>query len=972
MNKVRLGLGMIVKDEVEDIERILSNYKHLFGEIQITITSPEKRGELESICVAHGAVPSYYDWKSEGHTLFPFDLARNFNMAQFKNSDYYFRLDSDDEIRGVENVGAIAQKAHDNDVSMVLCFYEYSKDQWGNVVAGHNRETFIQLTDNVKWNKHIHENLIAIDKRKLSVVIDPNVVIVHRASEEKAEESSARNLKYLIEEYNRDKEKTDSRTLAYLGRVFFSLQDYEKAIFFLQKHIETSGWDEDRYLSWCYLSELYSVTDKLDLAVSAASEAILERPDYPNAYHQLSFIYYQKQEWMKSIEFGKIGATKKAPDTTMLLDPSATTFRPAVTMALSYFQVGKFSEAKRLFDYAKKMAPTHPFIKDNDHLFQRAVSHRDFISHFTWILNYLRNNDESKAKELVKAIPDEILEEPTMCGIKNTFTEAKTWPDNSVVFFCGSAWEEWSPKSVGSGIGGSEEAVIHMSRELVKLGYDVTVYNSCGSDEGIHDGVKYVNHYKFSKKDFYNILIAWRNNAFEFGLNARKRFLWIHDVPYTLLNSPDECAQTDKAIVLSEYHKSLLAPKFPEEKIFVSTNGVNYKDFEFDEKIERDPNRMIFASSHVRGIIHLLRVWKEIREANPKATLHLYYGWDTYDKMLKEGYCDGKEKAEIVALCNQEGITDHGRIGHRELAKEYLKAGIWVYPSHFPEISCIAAMKAQVAGCVPVFTDFAALKETVKAGIVIPGNAEDPNVFFEWKMALIELLKNPEAQEEIRSLVLKHREEFHWKDVAKQWSEELFSSVESREFIKCRLAWVRSMCTAGEKIVDIGGNKGHTFDGWNRDDVTTVDMDKYEIPNFYQADATNLPFGDKTFDVACLNEVMEHMPDPVSALKEAKRVAKKRIVITVPNEHEWLEEQEPFTTIEMKCKREGKTREELAREGNIAVAFDTKDNYEHLYHVRYYTKELLEQHLREAGIDNYKIIKMNQGVWAFYGCVVEL
>jgi SAM-dependent methyltransferase len=281
-------------------------------------------------------------------------------------------------------------------------------------------------------------------------------------------------------------------------------------------------------------------------------------------------------------------------------------------------------------------------------------------------------------------------------------------------------------------------------------------------------------------------------------------------------------------------------------------------------------------------------------------------------------------------------------------------------------------MKAQVAGCVPVCTDFAALKETVKAGIVIPGNAEDPNVFFEWKMSLIELLKNPEAQEEARKVVLKHRDKFHWKNVAKQWSEELFPSVESRNFIKCRLGWVREQCVMGDKIVDIGGNKGHTFDGWNRDDVTTVDMDKYDIPNFVQANAVDLPFEDKSFDVACLNEVLEHMPDPIGALKEARRVARKRIIVTVPNEFEWLQGQEPFTTIEMKCEKEGKTREEVAREGNVAVAFDTSDNYEHLYHVRYYTKELIESHLKEAGITKYSIQKMNMGPWSFYGIVAEL
>lgn len=970
MSKVRVGLGMICKDEVEDIKRILSSYGKLFDEIQITITSPDKRKELEEVITSFGGTPSYYDWKAEGHKLFPFDLARNFNKEQFKKSDYYLRMDCDDELAGEQNIRSIAQKALDQDVSLVLCFYDYAKDEWGNVIAGHNRETLIKCTDNLFWNKRIHENVLCKDGYENVVVIEKSIKTIHRSSHEKSEESNKRNIEYLIEEYNQDKEKTDPRTLAYLGRVFFGVGDFEKAVFFLQKHIEKSGWDEDRYLSWCYLSELFYLQNDYDKAISCATEAMIERPDYPNAYHQLSYLYCLKEKYKKAIEFGLIGASKKAPESTMIVDPSANTFRPAVTMALAYFHEGDFVKANRLFRYAKSLAPSHPFIKQNEAMFGKAIDHKNFVEKFVWIMNYLKLNDKDKMKDLAKAIPEELLEEPTMAGIKNTFAESNQWADNSIVFFCGSCWEDWSPKSVKDGIGGSEEAVINMANEFTKLGYQVTVYNSCGEDEGVYDGVRYINHYKFNKKDVFNILITWRNNAFMFGLKAKKRFLWIHDVPGSLLNHPDEKAQTDKAIVLSEYHKSLLVDKFPADKCFVSTNGVNYEQFNGKE-VKRDPYRMIYASSHLRGIEHLLRAWKEIKEAVPQANLHLYYGWNTYDKMVTLDSADGSAKAIIEPLTHQDGITEHGRVGHEELAEEYLKAGIWVYPSHFPEISCIAAMKAQVAGCVPVCTDYAALAETVKAGVVIPGNASDPKVFEDFKNALIDVLTNHEYQEEVRKEVLKHRDEFSWADVALQWHRDLFS-IEGREYIDDRLKWVQEQCGKDDKIVDIGGNKGHTFYGWNRDNVTTVDIDKYDIPNFVQADATNLPFEDKSFDIACLDEVLEHMPDPVSALKEAKRVARKKIIITVPNEHEWFKFQEPMMTIEDKMKLEGLTREELARKGNTAVEFYTGDNYEHLYHVRYYTLDMVKEHLMLAGIENYTIKKLNQDVWAFYGVIVEL
>ncbi len=44
-----------------------------------------------------------------------------------------------------------------------------------------------------------------------------------------------------------------------------------------------------------------------------------------------------------------------------------------------------------------------------------------------------------------------------------------------------------------------------------------------------------------------------------------------------------------------------------------------------------------------------------------------------------------------------------------------------------------------------------------------------------------------------------------------------------------------------------------------------------------------LPFDDNSFDTVIMFELLEHVQDPEGILKEAKRVAKKNILITVPN-----------------------------------------------------------------------------------------
>lgn len=49
-------------------------------------------------------------------------------------------------------------------------------------------------------------------------------------------------------------------------------------------------------------------------------------------------------------------------------------------------------------------------------------------------------------------------------------------------------------------------------------------------------------------------------------------------------------------------------------------------------------------------------------------------------------------------------------------------------------------------------------------------------------------------------------------------------------------------------------------------------------------DVQNLSFRNKSFDIVLCQEVLEHVPNPVKAMLELKRVAKKQLIISVPYE----------------------------------------------------------------------------------------
>ena len=59
----------------------------------------------------------------------------------------------------------------------------------------------------------------------------------------------------------------------------------------------------------------------------------------------------------------------------------------------------------------------------------------------------------------------------------------------------------------------------------------------------------------------------------------------------------------------------------------------------------------------------------------------------------------------------------------------------------------------------------------------------------------------------------------------------------------------------------------------------------HEDLSFAQGDAKKLPFADQSFDTVALDHIIEHFSDPVELILEAKRVARKRVVIGIPLMH---------------------------------------------------------------------------------------
>lgn len=749
---------IVILSDLDKLDKCLNGvYKH----VDEIILSVQDKG-FEKIAKKYNAKVYQKDWTDN------FAEAREHSFSK-ATKDWILWLDADDIVENPAKIKRVAEAAQDN-LQGIVANYDYDHDRFGNVTINHWKLRMVKRESDFKWVGAIHENLMSATNASTAKTDDFNIVHKHADG---SEYSCHRNMKIIEAELEKQKEKgeeIDPRLVYYMGITLKSMGVPEQAEKILREFVQTSGWDEQRYDAYLNLAQIGISSKTKSVAIDYALLALKERPDFPDAYFILGEIYYEFEEWEKGIEWILQGLGKKKIDT----DWSVISRKPQALFHLSscYTNLGKFKEANEQLEKLLKIWKKEKAVKKQIKFNNKLQREKDIVDSYFKIFKYLKDFDKKKYQPLIDSFPKTIDDNPALLNMKWKFSEPKQWEDNSIVIHCGESWEDWSPKIVSRGIGGSEEAVIYLSEELTRLGWKVTVFNSAGSQVGVHNGVTYRNHWEFNQNDKYNILIGWRSPwFFNQPYEAKKRYLWMHDVFEKEVFTKNVINNLDKVIVLSKYQRSLW-PNIPEDKIFYSANGVHQENY--DQQVARVKNKLIYASCPSRGLEILLDMWEDIRKEVPSATLNVFYGWGNWIKGNKNHPRRMQWMEQMKEKLKQEGITDHGRVGHKELAREYMSADVWAYPCIFPEISCISAMQAQIAGAIPVIVPYAALAETVQYGY----KTKEKDAFKEgsteeYKKLLIEALgADGWGREE---MIKWAKDKYNWEKVGKEWSDE-FSS----------------------------------------------------------------------------------------------------------------------------------------------------------------------------------------------------
>lgn len=180
-------------------------------------------------------------------------------------------------------------------------------------------------------------------------------------------------------------------------------------------------------------------------------------------------------------------------------------------------------------------------------------------------------------------------------------------------------------------------------------------------------------------------------------------------------------------------------------------------------------HKLFWGSSYDRGLQYLLFMWGDILKKYPDAELHIAYGWDLFLKTHSNNPERMQWKTDIDKLMQQPGIKHYGRVGKEELAKIRQGCGIWAYPTDFQEIFCITAVECQNDGLVPVTMNLAALKETVKAGVLVDGDIRKPEIMENYLQALLNMMGDKEKWEKESHKAHKKAIQYQWNTIAYKW-----------------------------------------------------------------------------------------------------------------------------------------------------------------------------------------------------------
>ena len=333
------------------------------------------------------------------------------------------------------------------------------------------------------------------------------------------------------------------------------------------------------------------------------------------------------------------------------------------------------------------------------------------------------------------------------------FSKEECKVSKNILFYTGYANQLWNHSYMAKkSLGGSEKAVAYLSKQFPN---EYNIYVSGVVENEKIDNVTYIHLNELQNliniTPFHTIICS-RYIAFLEMFNEvsfYQFYIWGHDIHLM----PYGCSLThtqiitkwnksiDGCICQTNWHAKEFERIYPElkNKINIINNGIDIQNHTVNETIKyKKKNKFIYSSCSERGLRIVVELWAKILDLLPDASLVI----SSYNKFPGEKEDDIFIKYIIVNY--PESISHLGQLSVKKLYDEMSSAEYWLYPTSWPETSCITAMEMLANGVICIYYPVAGLVDTMKE-YGIPVNNTD-----EIMDTLISLSNDEERKKELR------------------------------------------------------------------------------------------------------------------------------------------------------------------------------------------------------------------------------
>lgn len=667
--------------------------------------------------------------------ILDFSEARNVALKE-SSHDRIFWIDSDDVLEEDDpgNLRQLVdQELHEDKHHAIFLDYLYSFDERDGSLTTVLKRERAALKDKYEWRGKCHETLCPLPETvpgKVGYWEGTGARIRHTEARKKNNVSDVRNYVIMRREIEEGDGDPDPRTIFYLANAARGLGRWREATRFYKYFDTLSGSIDDRFATATYMSNIYmqpNVRRPLD-ALDWSMKAIDIKPRDPRGYFGVSRAMLARHRYQEALDWFEMGARLPYPGGTLhTVDPTHILFHPYLVAAEAAEKLG---DKDRAMEYARALVERRPNLelaKNYAEYIQNWAAGKHLTECLQFVAQHIRGGGPN-ARRVMQSVLDEMYAVPKEAEDLGLATHEPLDPREKrpeLLIFCGNTPETWGPESAKTGIGGSEKMVLILAPELQERGWNVTVAANVPPDQrGVHeDGVRWVHFAEVDDMRSVDVLVAWRNpQAVKHKVGARKRVIWLHDVPNPKDYDDDVLALADHVICESECHARPLRGTVPDRQIAVLRNAIVRQPW---ADVERDPKRVIYLSSPDRGLTTAARMVAGARAVDPEIKMTVLYGFSPYERKARVNH----DHRVIPDLGREASVDDYERyvgrvlddvdaemlfrVGFDEVWENLCKSGIWLYPTRFWEISCMSAMEAMAAGLVCVTSEYAALSETL-------------------------------------------------------------------------------------------------------------------------------------------------------------------------------------------------------------------------------------------------------------------